>query len=178
MPLSPDEKAERARTRMLETAKQYGPSTYARKHVSPLFQKMIRAEFAANNYFSFAIVEGEFMWVDRRIGECVCITCGKIEKWDSGIKGMHTGHFLASRRNSILFDEDNVAPECSHCNFYLSGNPQAFRKWMIEVRGIETVERLERLKTQSVSFTLEQLVDMRISYKARLDAAIATMAKG
>jgi hypothetical protein len=171
MPLPPEERLERARERMLEKAKEYQSSTYCRKFVSPLFQKMIRAEWAASINFSPAIVDGRLRSVVREPGQCVCITCGKVDQWDSGIKGMHTGHFLASRRNSILFDEDNVAPQCSHCNFYRSGAPQEFRKWMLEVRGLETVERLEKLKTESVSFDREALVDMRINYAARLKAA-------
>src|SRR5678815_696331 len=86
------------------------------------------------------------------------------------IRDRHTGHFLASRVNSILFEEDNVAPQCSSCNFYRSGEQQLFRKWMLEVRP-EAVERLERLKTQSKQFTRDELVDMRIGYAARLKAA-------
>jgi hypothetical protein len=88
---------------------------------------------------------------------------------------MHTGHFAASRRNSILLLEENCAPQCSHDNFYRSGAPAEFRMWMLAVRGIEVIERIEALKRTSVSFTLEELVDRRIAYKARLDAAIAKM---
>ncbi len=88
---------------------------------------------------------------------------------------MHTGHFLASRRNSIVFEEDNVAPQCSKCNRYRSGAPQEFRQWMLAVRGEETVERLERLKTTSRQFSLDELVDMRIAFQARLRDAEARM---
>ena len=48
---------------------------------------------------------------------------------------------------------------------------------MLEVRP-EHIERLEKLKTQSKSFTRDELVDMRVSYKARLDAAIRRMETG
>lgn len=84
---------------------------------------------------------------------------------------IETGHFLASRRNSILFEEDNVAPQCKVCNKHRGGEQQLYRKWMIAVRGLEVVERLERLKNEVVSFTREQLVDMRIGYQRRLGAA-------
>ena len=46
-----------------------------------------------------------------------------------------------------------------------------FRQWMISIRGEEVIERLERLKTKSVSFGRDELVDMRIAYAARLKAA-------
>lgn len=179
MALSEEEKAERARQRMIDTAKKYQTSTYSRKFVAPLFQKMVRAEVGADHRpYLTAVVDGEIRQVFRELGQCVCVTCGKVDSWDSGIKGMHTGHFLASRRNSILFQEDNVAPQCSSCNYYRSGAPQAFRLWMLKVRGKDVVERLEKLKTESVSFTKEQLVDMRIDYAARLKAAEERMANG
>lgn len=172
MPLSEEEKATRYRLRMIENAKKYQSSSYSRKFVAPLFQRMIRAEVGADSRpYLTAVVDGEIYQVKRNLGECVCVTCGKVQAWDSGIKGMHTGHFLASRRNSILFEELNVAPQCSHCNYYRSGAPQEFRKWMHAVRGPEVIERLERLKTESVSFSKDQLVDMRIKYAARLKAA-------
>lgn len=176
MPLTPEDKAARARDRMIETAKQYQTSTYCRKFVAPIFQEMIRAEWAAiRGVYEYAVVGGELVKVARRIGQCVCVTCGKVERWNSGIHGMHTGHFLASRRNSILFSEQGVAPQCCHCNYHLSGNPQAFRAWMKAVRGDEVIERLERLKTESRSFSREELVDMRIEYSARLKAAVEFM---
>ena len=88
---------------------------------------------------------------------------------------MHTGHFIGSRKFSILFEEDNVAPQCSSCNAYEGGAPHAFRLWMLEVRGRETIERLERLKNTTRQFTREELVDMRIEYLARLKQAKQAM---
>lgn len=176
MALSPEEKAERERERLIETAKQYATGTYCRKFVAPLFQRMIRAEDAANDrHHSFAVVDGALTTVRRLVGQCVCITCGKVDSWDSGIKGMHTGHFIASRRNSILLVEENVAPQCSNCNFYRDGSPSEFRIWMEAARGIEVIERIQKLKTQSVTFSREELVDLRIEYSRRLKAAQSKM---
>ncbi|MFH1738195.1 MAG: recombination protein NinG [bacterium] len=177
--LTPKEKGERTRQRMIEKAKEFQVGTYIRKFVAPLFQRMIRAEWARCRDGTVpAIVEGTLKQVWRRRGQCVCVTCGAVGPWSSGLGGMHTGHFLASRRNSIVFEEDNVAPQCSRCNRYLSGAPQAFRRWMLAVRGEKAVEQLERLKTQSRQFSRADLVDLRILYKARLDAAIARMHNG
>lgn len=173
--LSPEDKADRERERMIETAKQFSTGTYCRKFVAPLFQKMIRAEAGAAGGRAIAVVDGSIRDVDRRVGQCVCITCGKVDSWDSGIKGIHTGHFLASRRNSILLEEDNVAPQCSSCNFFRHGAPNEFRTWMLANRGLSTIERLETLKRQSVTFSREDLVDMRIKFNRRLKAAQAKM---
>ena len=170
--ISPEAKAANERQRLIETAKQYSANTYCRKFVAPLFQRMIRCEDGANaGPIRLAVVEGELKDVHRRVGQCVCITCGKALAWDSGIKGMHTGHFAASRRNSILLLEENCAPQCQACNYYRSGMPAEFRTWMLAVRGAEAIERIEALKRTSVSWTHSDLVDMRIEFNRRLKAA-------
>lgn len=180
MAFTKEEKAGRDRQRMIERAKQFQLGTYSRRFVAPVFQQMIRAEYAAlpaviggvlHSAAAKAVVNGEVAGVEYKAGLCVCITCGKVQPWKGGLGGMHTGHFLASRRNSILFDEDNVAPQCSFCNYQRSGEQQLFRKWMLAVRGLEVVERLELLKNDVKVFSREELVDMRIGYAARLKAA-------
>ena len=168
---TPEQIATRRRQRMIDKAREYQVGTYSRKFVAPVFQQMIRAEAAVLPGSILAIVGGELLSVPRTIGECVCITCGKVHPWKGGVdrfSGMHTGHYLASRRNSILFEEDNVAPQCSHCNYQNGGEQQLFSKWMLAVRGAETIERLEALKRTVVVFSRDQLVDMRISFADRL----------
>lgn len=178
MALSKEEKAKRKRDRMIEFAKTLQLGTFAAK-VARIFQKMIRAEAGAKHEVKFpAVVDGEVKYIKRELGYCVCITCGKVEPWNAGIERLHTGHFLASRRQSILFDEDNVAPQCAGCNYHNSGSPQEYRRWMIDQRGIEAVERLERLKTQSVTYSREELVDMRIDFSDRLKVAEESMKRG
>lgn len=161
------------RDRMIEKATEYSLGTYSRKFVAPVFQRLIRAEDAARPSGPTPVmVNGQLDDVLRLVGECVCVTCGKRAYWTGNrFQGMHTGHFLASRCNSILFEEDNVAPQCAHCNYYRDGEPQLFRTWMLSVRGEEVVERLEALKTTVVHFTREELVDKKIEYSDRLKAA-------
>lgn len=176
MTLTPEEKTERARRRMIEKAREYTLGTYCARFVAPVFQQMIRAEAGAvATGLWYAIVDGTLIHVHRHVGCCVCVTCGTTSAWSGGIGGMHTGHFLASRRNSILFEEMNVAPQCSKCNAYRDGAPQEFRRWMLEMRGKKTIERLEALKHTVRRFTREELVDMRIEYAARLKAAVERM---
>lgn len=181
MPLTPEQKAANARARMLENAKQYQTSTYARK-VATVFQRMIRAEAGADEReYVTAIVNCEVRQVKRSLGQCVCITCGKVACWTGNKVGggeIETGHFIASRRNSILFEETNVAPQCKSCNQYGGGEQQLYRRWMTMVRGVAEIERLEKLKTVSRSFSLDELVDLRIGYAARLAAAEERMRNG
>lgn len=160
------------RCRKILQCKAKGTTKFLTNVVAPLFQKMVRAEYGASDQpHCVAIVGGELKLVSRRRGQCVCVTCGKVDSWDSGIKGIHTGHFLASRRASILLQEQNVAPQCSSCNFYRSGAPAEFRMWMESVRGISVIEKLQQLKTQSVSFSRDELVDMWFDYSERLKIA-------
>jgi hypothetical protein len=176
MAMTPEEKADRERDRLIAKAKEFSAGTYCRKFVAPLFQRMIRAEdAAAGGTHRAAVVDGVLKGISRRTGQCVCCTCGKVDSWDSGIKGMHTGHFLASRRNSILLLEENCAPQCASCNFYRDGAPSEFRLWMETIRGIEVIERIQNLKRMSVSFHRDDLVDMRIEFNKRLQFAIDSM---
>ncbi len=160
------------RCRKVLQCKAKGTTKFLNTVVAPLFQKMIRAENAASDQPHYvAVVNGVLIGVPRRKGQCVCVTCGKVDAWSSGIGGMHTGHFLASRRASILLEPDNVAPQCSSCNVFRDGSPSEFRLWMESVRGIEIIERLQRLKTESVSFSRDELVDMWFEFNERLKAA-------
>ena len=178
MTISSDLKAKQHRDRLIEKAKEYQVGTYSRRFVAPLFQKMVRAESGADpRKFVTAVVDGTIRQVARKLGECVCVTCGKVLAWDSGQLGMHTGHFVASRCNSIVYEETNTACQCCSCNIFKHGNPGPFRTWMEAVRGLPEIERLERLKADSRQFTRDELVDMRIGFGIRLKAAIERMAK-
>lgn len=167
------------RCKKILECKAKGTTKFLRTVLSPVFQKMIRAEYAAKaEGYSQAVKDTSIIHVFRRIGQCVCVTCGKVDSWDSGIKGIHTGHFVPSRRTSILLEEENVAPQCSHCNFYRDGAPTEFRRWMEAIRGVDVIERLERLKTQSVTFDRDELVDKWFEYTKRLKAAKERMKRG
>jgi len=149
---------------------------YDRIKVAPEFQKMIRAEAGAQPPGATLAISktGEPKMIRRKLGQVVCVTCGKVGPWKGGVNrfsGMHTGHFLASRRASILLDPANVAVQCSSCNVFRDGAQQEFRNWMLLVRGEETVSRLERQKNTIRKFTYEELVDMLLEFRARIKAA-------
>ena len=171
MPLTPEEKTRRARDRMLEKAREVSPSTYARRSVANVFQKMIRAEAATDTRpYVTAVVGGEIRQVQRDRGQVVCVTCGRVGRWDDA-KVMNTGHFLAGRSNSILFEATNVAPQCVQCNCYQSGAQVEYQQWMEFVHGREEIQRLRRRKAESVSFSRFELVHMRMEFMRRLKLA-------
>ena len=163
-------------TRMLNKAREYTVGTYLRKFVAPEFQRMIRAEWGACvSGLAIAVVEGKIAQVPRQRGQCVCVTCGKVSWWSGGLRGMHTGHFLASRRSSIVLVEDNTAPQCASCNRFRNGMPVEFELWMREVRGQQTIDWLRQLKATTKRFSREELVDFRVEYKQRLRRALTAM---
>lgn len=160
------------RCKKINQCKAKGNAGFLRSVLAPLFQRMIRAEWGSEaTGYKIAVKNNQIVSVHRHRGQCVCITCGSIYAWDSGIKGMHTGHFAASRRNSILLLEDNVAPQCAGCNFYRDGAPVEFRLWMETVRGEQVIDRILKLKTESVTFSTDELVDRWFEYSLRLKAA-------
>lgn len=173
--MTPEQKASRARDRMLGKAREFQLGTYSSKFVAPVFQRMIRAEAAAKPAGEVvAIVGGEPGLIFREVGQCVCVTCGVVGNWKGDSVGggtIESGHFLASRRMSILFEETNVHPQCKSCNQHLGGNQGVYEIWMRNVYGLEEIDRLRKLKNQTVQFSREALVDMRLSFAARLKAA-------
>jgi len=116
------------------------------------FQKMIRVE-AAN-----------------RGGELECVTCGAIDQWNAGFQ-MQAGHYVSSRCNAILFEENNVHVQCSRCNVYLHGNQERYSAFMLNKYGPSEVERLQLLRNASRQFTKDELVEMRIDFMDRIKAA-------
>jgi hypothetical protein len=134
------------------------------------FQKMIRAEAGCKrSNYELCVKNHDFTEAWRRRGECVCVTCARVLPWDSG--EMHAGHFIGSRRNSILFEETNVHPQCVSCNNFEHGAPYNYRIYMENVYGLDEIERLQALKADVVKFDREQLATMLIDYRARLNTA-------
>ena len=162
-------KAERARQKTIDEWKAFSPQT-CRAKTAKVFQRMTKAEAAAlPDGDATAIIDGSFVQVVRYVGECVCITCGKVGDWN--VKGFHCGHWIGRVHPSTLLESDNVAVQCASCNEHNHGRLREYTMWMEAVRGVEVMERLQALKHQSVTFSREDLVDMRIEYRDRLKVA-------
>ena len=88
---------------------------------------------------------------DKRLGRG-CITCGtKNAKWDGG-------HFLpTSTYSSIRFYTLQIHKQCFQCNRINSGKPREYREAMINMHGIEWVEKLESTKNITRKYTVEYL---------------------
>lgn len=166
--------------RMLEKSKEFEPHRYLSKYVAPAFQKMVRAEAGAFEGEVTAIHQGVITKIHSSLGDCVCVTCGKVGPWSTdnkaGRQGVDAGHFLASRRASIVLEESNCHPQCQFCNNFQHGMPEAYTRWMEAVYGSTEIDRLKYLLNQvSKQWTREELVELRIAYMDRTKAAIEKM---
>lgn len=151
-------------------------TTKARRRVAVLFQRMIRAEYGAKPAGpAIAVQSGQIVAVDRKMGQCVCVTCGRVAKWDAGLRVMHTGHFVSGRSASIVFDERNVAPQCSHCNVYRHGAAAEFAIWMVATHSTDVIDELRQKRHAAAAYDRSALVDMWFAFASRLKTAQDTM---
>lgn len=119
-----------------------------RSDVAKTFQAMIRMEAADDD------------------GNCVCVTCMRVHKWNSG--KINAGHFHSRRHTGTLWDERNCHPQCVYCNQFLSGNIQSYAHYMLETYSEEELAELS-LKTQEVrDYTSAELVEIRIGFMDRI----------
>jgi len=62
-----------------------------------------------------------------------CISCNKPVSYPNSTGNWHAGHFYprSATYNSLYFDEHNVNGQCVHCNHYLEGNTEQYRKGLV-----------------------------------------------
>ena len=143
-------------------------------------QKAIRAEAASLVGVVDCVVDMKIKQMPTSIGWCRCVTCGENKMWSAskagGLDGIDAGHFLASRRNSILFEESGIHPQCTYDN-RTGGAPQAYRLYMLHRYGQAEIDRLTNLRdNMSISFERDILLHMRWEYVCRVKAAVNLMA--
>jgi hypothetical protein len=97
-------------------------------------------------------------------GVCVCVTCGKRDHY----KEMDAGHFIPGRRPAYVFVEENIHPQCKHCNAKLGGRLDVYAAFILKTYGQSVLDSLQALRHGQHKYTREQLADMRDGYKARI----------
>ena len=93
-----------------------------------------------------------------------CISCGKIIHW----KNSDAGHFYNRSINSLRYDEQNVNAQCRHCNRFLEGNIQGYRKGLIKKYGEQAVELLEINKFNKCHLGKFEIEILKKEYKTKL----------
>jgi hypothetical protein len=86
-----------------------------------------------------------------------CISCGRP---GMAIDQADCGHYVNRQHMSLRFSELNCHAQCRHCNRFMEGNIQDYRKGLIKKIGESKVLMLEAAKniTNKISnFELEQI---------------------
>jgi hypothetical protein len=114
--------------------RKYKGVSYWKAKCWKLFSEIVRAKGCKNGYGN-------------------CVTCGVRKHFSE----LQAGHFIPGRHNSVLFEWDNVHPQCMKCNVFLHGNLLAYRDYMVKMYGEKTIEALREQDQKHVQFKTYQL---------------------
>jgi len=94
-----------------------------------------------------------------------CISCNRP---DEG-KKRDAGHFWSQGGNpSVRFDLDNIHVQCVRCNRDLHGNLLDYRPGLIKKIGRVRFEMLAHYRTQTIKFTIPEIILLKEEYKEKL----------
>lgn len=86
-----------------------------------------------------------------------CISCGQIKPFEQA----DCGHYINRQHMSTRYDEMNCNAQCRHCNRFMEGNIQNYRKGLIAKYGEKRVMLLEAKQNQTrkwSAFEMEALI--------------------
>lgn len=96
-----------------------------------------------------------------------CISCGRFKHY----KNCDGGHFIQRGSFSVLFDKDNVWPQCVRCNrpkYGLGGNYANYRENLVKKIGKEAIEALEAQKNDMSHFGNEREIMINVIMDSRV----------
>lgn len=99
---------------------------------------------------------------------CVCVTCGRT-KPSFGLGCIQAGHFVPSRCNAVLFDEECVSGQCYGCNCGQGGMWVEYEAIMVERHGVEKVEEMKRRKHETVKYSKSDYKDIKDKYDKKYE---------
>jgi len=100
--------------------------------------------------------------VDWR-GNGKCCTCRKTIHWREG----DAGHFMAGRRNAILFDDRGIHLQCKNCNRN-QGEQYLYGKYMENRYGKEVTLEIEENRHKTKTITKKDYYKIISDYKSKL----------
>lgn len=71
-----------------------------------------------------------------------CISCGQIKRFEQA----DCGHYINRQHMNTRFDEMNCNAQCRHCNRFMEGNIQDYRRRLVAKYGERSVLLLEAKK--------------------------------
>ena len=109
---------------------------------------------------------------DSDCGMGYCCTCGQLYP-AFGQGCMQAGHYVAGRRNAILFEENGCHAQCYNCNINLKGNTLNYRDFMERTYGRVERERIEQLRFKDIKYSPAELEAIRDEYAEKRIALMA-----
>jgi len=115
----------------------------------------------------------EWMKSNPEVNELMgaCVTCGRVYPY----KSLQAGHFCPSRRNSILFDEENCHIQDYGCNCGRNGNVIRYYPFMLKKYGQKTIDRIMALHDTERKFDVDELKTMEKDYIRRTEDLLGSM---
>lgn len=98
---------------------------------------------------------------DTKHGYGKCISCGAIHSYDK----LDAGHFYSRRYMNTRWNENNVFAQCRACNRFLEGNKYKYGKALEVKIGIDGINKLEYLKSQTKKYTISEINQIANYYK-------------
>lgn len=101
-------------------------------------------------------------------GFCTCVTCGKVDLFTN----MQGGHFIPRGRTIFKLFEENIHPQCPHCNCW--GMKQAhyvlrYREYMVEMYGERRVKAMEKLAWKPAKkFDRNEVVELQKELRKKI----------
>ena len=90
-----------------------------------------------------------------------CISCNRVLP----IEQSDCGHYVNRSHMSVRFNEKNCNAQCRHCNRFMEGNIQDYRKGLIAKIGLQQVELIESMKHVTNKITTFELEILAKHYK-------------
>ena len=100
-------------------------------------------------------------------GYVACVTCGVKKHY----KEMQAGHYVDSRNNSVLFNEELVYPQCVGCNMFKHGNKIKYTKFLMD-KGftIDQLNDFDNLKFKTKKMNISDFAEIEDEYLDKLVA--------
>lgn len=94
-----------------------------------------------------------------------CFTCGRVHPY----KELQSGHFVAGRGNSVLFDELGVRAQCRRCNIFKNGEPLIYRRKLVDLYGEEIVRAMEDKRWRPKQYKVFELDTLNLYYRNKYE---------
>jgi hypothetical protein len=101
-------------------------------------------------------------------GYAYCVTCNKVDHY----KNLQGGHFIPRGRTIFKLFEENIHPQCAHCNCW--GMKQAhyvlkYRQYMVDTYGERRIKAMERLAWRaSPKFNRDEVIQFQQELKEKM----------